>query len=187
MNSQTDPPPPYSVTPPPNSTTPPTNDIASCRYPPLAPVTLRVAQRFPRPVTAQQSPRPVTAQLSPRPVTAQQPPRPVTAREQLQRYLIEIITFELVADSSSMGRALGQDRPAASSQEHASILADEEKIELLRLALIVEDLHEKFTHNQWTLALDCDRKTILHAIIEPSRSVSLCPDYAMDLISTYAK
>jgi hypothetical protein len=160
MDSHSDPPPPYSVTPPPNSTTPPTNDIASSRSPPLAPVTLRVAQRF---------------------------PRPVTAREQLQRYLIEIITFELAADSSSVSRALGQDGPAASSQENVSILADDEKNELLLLAMIVEDLYQKFTHNRWASALDCDRKSILRTIIRPSRSMNIYADYVMDLISTYAK
>ncbi|KAF1956120.1 hypothetical protein CC80DRAFT_535503 [Byssothecium circinans] len=122
------------------------------------------------------------------PVSA--PPRSPLA--QLQRYLIEIVTYTLDADFGLVRQALGQDEPATdtgSSQEEEvdSILADDEKKELFRLATIILDLYHKYKTNRWNLTLDCDRAAILAAIVKPAKSMYINEDYILDMISTYAE
>ena len=68
-----------------------------------------------------------------------------------------------------------------------SILDDDEKEELLRLAMIILDLYQKFMTNKWNLTLDCDREAIITAILKPAKSLNMNEDYILDMISTYAE
>ncbi|OCK73070.1 hypothetical protein K432DRAFT_411036 [Lepidopterella palustris CBS 459.81] len=124
----------------------------------------------------------------PRPRRPCSPP-PRSPLTQLQRYLIEIVAYTLDADFRLVRRALGQDEPGISSsqEEVTSILADDEKKDLFRLATIILDLYQKYMTNQWNLTLDCDRAAILTAIVEPARSMYINTDYILDMISTYAE
>ena len=120
-----------------------------------------------------------------RPSSAQ-PRSPLT---QLQRYLIEIVTYTLGADFGLVRQALGQDESGTSSSQEkvTSILMDNEKEELFQLATVALDLYQKYMTNQWNLTLECDRAAILTAIIEPAHSMYINTDYIVDMISTYAE
>jgi hypothetical protein len=99
---------------------------------------------------------------------------PIRARStQLQRYLIEIVTFSLNANFGLVCQAIGGYGPGSSysQEEMDSILTEEEHEELLRLATITLNLYHKYMNNQWNLTLDSDRATIRTAILEPAHSV----------------
>lgn len=105
----------------------------------------------------------------------------------LQKYLIEILTYTLAADFSLVSRALSRSGLVTRNQKVASILVEDEKKELLRLASIVQSLHQKYLSNQWNLTLDCDRETVRHTIIVPAKSWHINMDYILDIISTYTE
>ncbi|KAF2475952.1 uncharacterized protein BDR25DRAFT_379579 [Lindgomyces ingoldianus] len=103
---------------------------------------------------------------------------------QLRKYLIEIIAFTFGADFGQLNSMLDQNADVAS--RGTTILREEEKVELMRLSTLVENLRQKMLYNQFNTTLKRDRDIITDAIIKPAIEISLDPDYAMDLISTYA-
>ncbi|KAF2704162.1 hypothetical protein K504DRAFT_507179, partial [Pleomassaria siparia CBS 279.74] len=122
-------------------------------------------------------------------------PSPFSPLTQLQRYLIEIVTYTIDADFGLVSQALGCDESgtgtgtgsSSSPKKVTSILMDDEKEELFRLATIILDLHQKHLANQWNLTLDCDRAAIRTAISKPAMSMRINRDYILDVISTYAE
>ncbi|KAF2877067.1 hypothetical protein BDV95DRAFT_138059 [Massariosphaeria phaeospora] len=118
---------------------------------------------------------------------------PDQAFTQLQKYLLEIITYELDADFGSVNRAF------SASESTSSILADDEKQELFRLSSIIKNLHQSHLTNRWLLTLNSDRDDIFNAVIEPALLLSTagstnvrvsmrsCTPFLLDLISTYAE
>jgi len=99
------------------------------------------------------------------------------------------MTYTLEADFREVQQALDQDEPdtCSSGGRVTSILADDEKEELFRLATIILELYKKYRCNQWNLTLNCDRKIVLSDVLEPARSLYINEDYILDMISTYAE
>jgi hypothetical protein len=107
---------------------------------------------------------------------------PVT---QLSRYLLEIMAFSFHADYALLNHALGQH--SASISITKSTLTDDERVELLRLALISKDLYGKHRSYQRLNTRDSDRSDLADAIVIPALQLDLSESYILELISTYAE
>ncbi|KAF2475782.1 uncharacterized protein BDR25DRAFT_350068 [Lindgomyces ingoldianus] len=107
---------------------------------------------------------------------------------QLRRYLIEIMTFAFNADFALLNQALGQHTltTSVSISTTNSTLTEDERAELLRLALISKDLYGKQRGHQWLTTHDSDRRAIADAIVIPALQLELDPGYILKIISTYA-
>lgn len=110
---------------------------------------------------------------------------PVT---QLRRYLVEITAYSFNADFVLLNHALGQPTSSTSASISAtnSTLTENERVELLRLALISKDLYGKHRGHELLTTLDSDRRAIANAILIPSIILDLSESYILQLISTYA-
>ncbi|KAF2184902.1 hypothetical protein K469DRAFT_708678 [Zopfia rhizophila CBS 207.26] len=107
---------------------------------------------------------------------------------QLRRYLIEIMAFTFNADFALLNHALGQHTlpTSASISTTNSTLTDDERVELLRLALISKDLYRKQRGHQLLTTRDSDRRAVTDAIVIPALQLELSAGYILELISTYA-
>lgn len=107
---------------------------------------------------------------------------------QLRRYLVEIMAFTFNVDSALLNHALGQDTlpTSASVSNTNSILTEDERVELLRLALITNDLYGKRGRPQFLATRDSDRRAVADGIVVPALQLELSATYILELISTYA-
>ncbi|KAF2180435.1 hypothetical protein K469DRAFT_714815 [Zopfia rhizophila CBS 207.26] len=107
---------------------------------------------------------------------------------QLRRYLIEIMAFTFNADFALLNHALGQHTlpTSASISITNSTLTEDERVELLRLALITKDLYGKQRGHQLLTTRDSDRRAVADAIVIPTLHLELSAGYILELISTYA-
>lgn len=108
---------------------------------------------------------------------------PVT---QLGRYLIEIVAFTFNSDYALLNQALGQPTFANFVPTKNSILTEDERVELLRLALISKELYGKHRGHQFLTTRDSDRRALADGIIKPAIVLDLAASYILELISTYA-
>ncbi|KAH7122779.1 hypothetical protein B0J11DRAFT_437329 [Dendryphion nanum] len=104
--------------------------------------------------------------------------------EQFGRYIIELMAFTFDADFTTLNNALGQS-PNSISASH-SILDDDEKAELLRLALISKDLYKRLGETRWDNSQESDREALAENIVKPALLLRLCEGYIMDILSAYA-
>ncbi|KAF2787872.1 hypothetical protein K505DRAFT_329364 [Melanomma pulvis-pyrius CBS 109.77] len=107
---------------------------------------------------------------------------------QFRRYLLEIMAFTFQADFALLDCALDQHTlsTSASISTTNSILTEDERFELLRLARTIKDLYGKTRGYQWLNTLDSDRSAVTDAIAKPAVILSLDGSYILQLISTYA-
>ena len=120
------------------------------------------------------------------------PPNPIpyikrSDKEQLRRYLIEILVFQFDADISQHHAALGNDREACNLK--TSILSDKEKSDLLELATLIQRIHKHAATNCWNTTTDAERKMLKSSVLKgASRDFTYYPAHGliMDLVSTYA-
>ena len=79
---------------------------------------------------------------------------------QLRRYIIEIVAFNINADFDVLNVALGQSTTSTSTVK--SILTENERADLLRLACIIKDFYGNRKNLQSLPASQDERSTSLH-------------------------
>jgi hypothetical protein len=94
------------------------------------------------------------------------------------------MAFTFGVDFEQLNSMLGQN--VADAGRGITILTEEERVELMRLSTLVEDLHQRMLYNQFNTTLKRGRDIITDAIVKPAMEIRLDPDYAMNLVSTYA-
>jgi hypothetical protein len=118
------------------------------------------------------------------------PPSPTTSpeqyKQQLCRYLIEILAFTFKVDPKELRRATnpGSKAPHLNS-ETPFILTRTERDQLLHLSCTVQHVHAKVCRNEVLTTYRRDRDLINDAILRPAHKLGIYPLHALDLISTY--
>jgi hypothetical protein len=120
-------------------------------------------------------------------------------KDQLRRYLIEILVFTLSVNIEELDDALGTTdaQKAEKVQEpgqarKTSTLSDQEKSDLYELATVIQRLHRKAATNCWNTTYQTDRDLVKRAVTDVSGGFGHCDAlrvdcaFALDIISTYA-
>ncbi|PSN71692.1 hypothetical protein BS50DRAFT_657390 [Corynespora cassiicola Philippines] len=134
------------------------------------------------------SPRPAPSEDdSPRRIRRPSKMSNYSKKEQLQRFLVEILAFSLDTDVCLVKEAMESSESSAPCKgSESSILSEDEREYLLSLSQIVGDAHEMFKRNQWNLVPDENRKEISDAVVGPFCD-QIQEAYLLDMIYTYAK
>ncbi|KAF2707292.1 hypothetical protein K504DRAFT_54231 [Pleomassaria siparia CBS 279.74] len=107
---------------------------------------------------------------------------------QFGRYMTEIMAFTFSADFALLNHALGQPTlpTSASMSTTNSILTEDERAELLRLALIIPDMYWRRSGHQLLTGHDSDRQAVIDALSRPALHFSLSISYIFLLVNSYA-
>ncbi|KAH7116010.1 hypothetical protein B0J11DRAFT_115268 [Dendryphion nanum] len=109
---------------------------------------------------------------------------------QLQKYLIEIITFRIEANLMLVREALdADDNTKPTPISYGSILTDSEKTELMQLATAIDRLYDKYRSKEWVASSEADRESVKTGILKPLEYMKryFCHADIMELIATYPK
>ncbi|KAF9701945.1 hypothetical protein EKO04_000422 [Ascochyta lentis] len=108
-------------------------------------------------------------------------------KQQLNRYVLEIIAITFNADFDKLNAALYKQKIA---EQTSSILCDQERADLYRLSTIVRKVHKQLRDRQISTVDEEDESTIRNCIIMPAASVSGYRNTActiLDLVGWYGE
>ncbi|KAF2121181.1 hypothetical protein BDV96DRAFT_594408 [Lophiotrema nucula] len=110
--------------------------------------------------------------------------QPRDSSAQLRRYLIELVAYTFQADFGQLNNILNPGRRVSPDQYFISILTDDEKTDLKRLAHSTSELQLMALRRRWSTTMKRERDSILESIVKPAKDLELSPPYILDMIST---
>ena len=111
-----------------------------------------------------------------------------TPLERLQRYLVEIIAYNLHANFNEINRAMGQPYdPSLNHYSCTSFLDYDEQVSLFDLAYLVRQLRDYYMSGHDDLIDADERRRVFEDVIQPAREIEINTEFLLDLISTYAE
>ena len=108
----------------------------------------------------------------------------IDAVTQFRRYIVETMGFTSDVDFALLNHALGQTIPNTTTPPIKSILTLGERSELLRLAILTNELAAKAKTSRWILVPLSDRKAVTDAIVKPATYLKLSEEYILAIFST---